>query len=101
MAAESKLEQWAREQAAARGCKLVKWVSPGNKGVHDRIFFGRKGSGYIAFLEFKAPGKKPSELQDWWLDYIRDVGFPSTWISTKADFLKILIEEEARYDARP
>jgi hypothetical protein len=101
MAAESALEQWAREQAAARGCKLVKWVSPGNKGVPDRIFFGRKHSGFVVFLEFKAPSKKPTELQKWWLDYLNGVGFKAVTIDTKADFLRILVDEEAHYNGYP
>ena len=101
MAAESKLEQWAREEAAKRGCKLVKWTSPGNKGVPDRIFFGRKGSGFVAFLEFKAPQGRVSDLQAWWLGHLAAVGFVATTISAKEHFQLILDREEAHYFGHP
>jgi hypothetical protein len=99
MAAESKLEQWAREQAQKRGCKLVKWVSPGNAGVPDRIFIGRMG--FIVFLEFKAPKGTVSLLQQWWLGFLTKMGFKATTIDTKEQFLAILIEEEANYSGYP
>jgi len=50
---ESDLEQWARIQIANAGGMMLKWTSPGTKGVPDNIvFWPRK---IILFPEFKNP----------------------------------------------
>lgn len=48
--------RWAR----ARGYWARKFASPANRAVPDYIF-GRDG--FTLFVEFKAPGKKPTEDQ--------------------------------------
>lgn len=44
------------------GGKSYKWVSPGNVGVPDRICIFQNG--VVVFVELKAPGKKPTPLQE-------------------------------------
>lgn len=55
MGIETTIEKDAREYIEARGGKSRKWVSPGNKGVPDRIL-SHPNTGPFA-IEFKAPGK--------------------------------------------
>ena len=57
---ESKIERRVCEYAKSLGWLTYKFVSPGNKAVPDRIFLR---GGWTFFIEFKAPGKEPTELQ--------------------------------------
>jgi hypothetical protein len=62
MAAESKLERWFGRMVAAAGGVSRKHTSPGRRGGVDRIV-GFPG-GVFCLVEFKAPGKKPTALQE-------------------------------------
>ena len=57
---ESEIEREVCAYAKRKGWLVYKFVSPGRRGVPDRIFIKR---GSVAFIEFKAPGKKPTRLQ--------------------------------------
>lgn len=61
MAAEKVIEKYLREKVRSVGGRAYKFVSPGNRGVPDRLvlFPGGKAS----FVELKAPGRKPTDLQ--------------------------------------
>lgn len=58
---ERDIEAYLRDQVKSVGGRALKWTSPGNSGVPDRIvlFPGR----VVMFVETKAPGKKPTALQ--------------------------------------
>ncbi len=58
---ERDIEKYLREQVKAIGGKAYKWESPGNNGVPDRIVC--LPGGIKLFVELKAPGKKPTDLQ--------------------------------------
>lgn len=58
---ESEIERQVSYYAKSKGWLVYKFVSPSQRGVPDRIFIG---GGEIFFIEFKAPGKKPTKLQD-------------------------------------
>ena len=58
---EKDIEKYLVQEVKKIGGKAYKWTSPGNNGVPDRIVF--LPSGVIKFVELKAPGKKPTELQ--------------------------------------
>ena len=62
MGIEATIEKDAREYIEARGGKSRKWVSPGHKGVPDRIL-SHPNTGPFA-IEFKSPGKKLDPLQE-------------------------------------
>lgn len=66
---ESEIEKKVVEYAEAKGWLVYKFVSPAQRGVPDRIFIR---GGEIFFIEFKAPGKKPTKLQDKIFSKIRD-----------------------------
>ena len=58
--------------ARSKGMVVFKFKSPSNRSVPDRIFFPK---GVPAFLiEFKAPGKKPTEKQNNKIEQIRATG---------------------------
>lgn len=53
---QKKCVKYARE----RGCWASKFVAQGRRSAPDYIF---ADGGQIFFVEFKAPGQKPTELQ--------------------------------------
>lgn len=58
---EKDIEAYLRKQVKAVGGRAYKFGSPGNAGVPDRLVLFPGGR--IAFVELKAPGKKPTALQ--------------------------------------
>lgn len=60
MIRERDIEKKACELAKAAGWLVFKFVSPAQRGVPDRIFIR---AGEIVFIEFKAPGARPTKLQ--------------------------------------
>lgn len=71
---ESRIERHLRVLVKKMGGMSVKFTSPGLDGVPDRIVLlpGRK----IAFVELKAPGKKPRPLQIKRMRQLECLGFP-------------------------
>lgn len=61
---ESTIERAVCAYAKAKGCLVMKLAGPNQKGQPDRMFIYR---GKVLFIEFKAPGKKPTALQEKWL----------------------------------
>ena len=59
---EKRIEQRLVDRAKVAGGLAMKWVSPAFAGVPDRIVFLPKGR--IIFVELKAPGQKPTALQN-------------------------------------
>ncbi|MDN8590832.1 VRR-NUC domain-containing protein [Paenibacillus sp. 11B] len=58
---ESQIESYLRDKIKALGGIAYKFVSPGNSGVPDRMVLLPEGR--TVFVELKAPGKKPTKLQ--------------------------------------
>lgn len=71
---ESRIERRLAVSVKKMGGMAVKFTSPGLDGVPDRIVLlpGRK----IAFVELKAPGKKPRPLQIKRMRQLKSLGFP-------------------------
>ncbi len=71
---EKEIEAHLRERVKndLRG-KAYKWVSPGNDGVPDRIVCLPNGK--VAFVELKAPGKRPRPRQTVRHEELRRLGF--------------------------
>jgi hypothetical protein len=95
MAYEADLEAWARKETIKAGGYLLKWVSPGNKGVPDRILLMPK---YSAYLEFKNKTAQLEPLQETWRKRIIALDLPHYVVRTKADFLTILGFARAAFD---
>ena len=71
---EKRVEKIFTDAVKKMGGMAVKFTSPGLDGVPDRIVLlpGRK----IAFVELKAPGKKPRPLQVKRMRQLKSLGFP-------------------------
>lgn len=71
MTRESAIEKAVCEAARRAGWLTYKFVSPTQRGVPDRLFIR---DGDFVFIEFKAPGKRPSKLQDMQIAKLRKAG---------------------------
>ena len=69
---ECKVVQWAKEH----GVISIKLNGPGDVGKPDRLFLH---GGKAVFVEFKAPCKRPSLIQQRWLNDLGDAGFLAFW----------------------
>lgn len=82
------------------GGLALKFVSPGQNGVPDRIVLLPYGR--IYFVETKAPGKKLRKLQGYVCDLIKQLGFEVLWIDTieKVDAFVRKAKEDGQSVAR-
>lgn len=71
---ESVIERHLALSVKQMGGMAVKFVSPGLDGVPDRIVLLPKRK--MAFVELKAPGKKPRPLQEKRRRQLMALGFP-------------------------
>jgi hypothetical protein len=78
---EKAIETYLRDQVRKAGGAAMKWVSPGNNGVPDRIVI--MPGGRVVFVELKAPGRKPTALQLYQHDRLRDLGCAVLVIDSK------------------
>ena len=79
---EKDIEIYLREQVKKIGGKAYKFVSPGNNGVPDRLVC--LPGGRVAFIELKAPGKKPTVLQKKQIQQLSNFGFLVQVIDSKS-----------------
>jgi hypothetical protein len=70
---ESQIEKKLKKRVEGLGGKCKKFVSPGSSGEPDRICLFP--SGKVFFVETKAPGKKPTPLQEKRHRELRQMGF--------------------------
>ena len=70
---EKQIEKKLAEEAKKHGGIALKFVSPNFDGVPDRLVL--IPDGHIAFVELKAPGKKPRPLQLARHRLLRSMGF--------------------------
>jgi hypothetical protein len=74
---EATIESKIRLYALSKGCLCYKFVSPSHRGVPDRLIL--LPGGRAAFIEVKAPGKKPSALQKVELARLISQGIPAIY----------------------
>lgn len=67
---EADIEDYVRSRV--KPGRLLKWVSPGESGVPDRILILPKGR--VMFLEFKKPGGRLSPRQQLWMRRLEVLG---------------------------
>lgn len=69
---EKRIEAKFREKIKSLGGRALKFISPGNAGVPDRLVIlpGNK----IGFAELKRPGGKTTKLQDRQIAFIKKLG---------------------------
>ncbi len=69
---ESKIEKTVCDYAESKGWDQFKWVSPGCKGVNDRLFFKKKK---LKIVEFKREGEEPKPIQIYIHKRLKKQGF--------------------------
>lgn len=90
---ERNIEAYLRDRVKAMGGKAYKFVSPGNDGVPDRLVC--LPGGEVAFVELKAPGKKPTRLQERQIERLDYLGF-TTFVLDSCEAVDQFIEAAAR-----
>lgn len=82
---EIKVESTLRNAVKAEGGICLKFRSPGNDGVPDRLCLFPGGR--VAFVETKRPGEhiEPGSLQEDWIKTLRAMGFEAVEINTCED----------------
>lgn len=84
---ESTNEGIVCREAKALGISNHKLSGPNDRGKADRIFM-RKGK--AVFMELKATGEKPTQLQEKRLQERRDDGFEAAWFDAPGPALQWL-----------
>jgi hypothetical protein len=69
---ESAIETRLKRRVEHLGGKCLKWSSPAQRGVPDRICL--LPGGRVVFVEVKAPGQKPTPLQAHILEMLSGLG---------------------------
>ena len=87
---EKTIEQKFRAAVKAIGGLAVKFTSPGFDGVPDRLAL--LPGGRMAFVEVKAPGKKPRPLQLARHRQLRQLGFKVYVLDDEGQIEKIISE---------
>ena len=92
---EKDLEKKLVKAVKEVGGWCVKFVSPGNAGVPDRLVL--LPGGRAMFAEIKAPGKKPRPLQEVLIRKLRNFGFLVFIIDEESQISKLVeVAEHAR-----
>lgn len=73
MAKEKLLEARLVKEVKRRGGEAVKWISPAQGGLPDRIVL--IPGGCVRFVETKTTGKKLDPLQRIWREKLEKMGF--------------------------
>ncbi|GIM47019.1 hypothetical protein DNHGIG_25680 [Collibacillus ludicampi] len=87
---ESSLERRLVREVERIGGRAPKWVSPGNRGVPDRIVI--LPGGRTVYVEMKAPGKPLSSLQERWSKILRGLGHRVYKIDSHDDIDRFIAE---------
>jgi hypothetical protein len=74
------------------GGKAVKFVSPGNRGVSDRLVILPRGR--TVYVETKAPGEPLAPLQQKWAEDLRKMGHKVYKIDSLADIDRFIAEQK-------
>ena len=85
---EKALERKVVGFCKSKGLLCYKFTSPSNRGVPDRVVIGPKG---VLFLELKREGCKPTPLQSYHIERIREAGGNAAW-ADNLDTAEALIE---------
>ena len=87
---EKSIEKKLTDAVKKRGGLAPKFVSPGMDGMPDRIVL--MPGGRLAFVEVKAPGKKPRPLQEARHRMIRRLGF-KVYVLDSVEEIERIIDE--------
>ncbi len=90
MELEKDIENYLKTKVERQGYICLKFVSPGTKGVPDRIVITRRRTFYI---ELKKPGGKLSPSQIKWIDRLRIMKRRVFVISSKEEVDNFIMNE--------
>lgn len=85
---EKDIEKKVRLRVEDLGGIMYKFVSPGNRGVPDRIVL--LPDACFGLIEFKRLGRVPDPLQEWQIKRIRKLGFQVGEIDNVDDGYKFI-----------
>ncbi|WP_304683907.1 VRR-NUC domain-containing protein [Ileibacterium valens] len=92
---EKQIEQKLVKSIKQAGGLALKFVSPGNAGVPDRLLLMPNGT--AAFAELKAPGMKPRALQQIQINRIRKLGF-KVFVIDDPEQIPVVVSEVMQYE---
>lgn len=94
---EKDLEAKFRKRVDEAGCKALKFISPGNSGVPDRLVL--IPGGRVCFVELKQEGKKPRAIQERMMRELKKLGF-DTYIIDNLQGIEVFVNkiESWRWD---
>lgn len=72
MERERDIERWLRRKIESKGGVAMKFTSPGNDGVPDRIAI--LPGGQVWFIELKVSGEEPNAIQCWQIERLQKLG---------------------------
>ncbi|AAQ63368.2 endonuclease [Burkholderia phage BcepNazgul] len=84
---ETRIEDQTNDWAKANGWFVAKFVSPGQRGVPDRMYIR---SGIVVFIEFKRKDAEPKRHQYNKHDEMRRHGAYVHWADNHEDAIRIL-----------
>ncbi len=87
---EKEIEKKLRMEAENRGGIAPKFVSPGMSGMPDRLVLLPESR--MAFVELKAPGKKPRVLQEKRMRDLRNLGY-RVYVLDRAEKVKEVLDD--------
>ena len=90
---EKDIEQKLVHSVKKAGGLCPKFVSPGMDGMPDRLLLLPEGR--IAFIEVKAPGKKPRPLQLHRHEQLRKLGFRVYVVDSVEQISELFFQESA------
>lgn len=85
---EKWLELRLKHEVKKKGGLALKWVSPGNNGVPDRIVLMPGNRAY--FVELKSTGQDMKPLQKVWRRMLTNLGFKHFLIDDKESLINFL-----------
>lgn len=89
---EQAIQSKIRKYLEKRGFIVLKVGNVYKAGFPDLMVLPHEDSDFdVFFLEVKRPGKKPTDLQIYWMERLIDQGYPAMW-TDNADSVKKLIE---------
>ncbi len=98
MGAESKIEKAVTKWAKENGFYARKFRAPSNRGVPDHLYLSP--SGVVVFMEFKAPGKLPTPLQQREIDFINRNNGHAFWVDSIEEGKEILRKASKGVDSK-
>ena len=96
---ESVVEKYLKKKIKALGGECDKFVSPGKKGVPDRICF--LPGGRVLIVETKAPGGEPSRIQKVRIKKLVALGFEAVVADSKEKVDELCEKLEEKYGIHP